>query len=327
MHPALEAIAGKRIIVVGDVVLDHFVRGEVDRISPEAPVPVVRVTRENDMPGAAANVALNLAALDARPIMVGIVGDDADGRRLRELLVRHNVDCTYLITDKQTRTTRKTRVIARAQHLVRVDWDTVLDRAAVQRCGMLNAVTQAIPACDGVVVQDYNKGLITDELMEMVSRVNVPVVVDPNRYHPIRYRGTVSTPNLEEARILSGVAHGSSQAIDHLDEIAGGFFARHDVRHLVITLGEHGIALCAPDGVIRRRPAACTHDVYDVSGAGDTVAAMLASALAAGVDLWTACQLANAAGGIVVGKMGTATTSRDEIQNLLDQAGPGALAP
>ncbi len=321
MHTTLEQLADKRILVIGDVVLDHFVWGEVDRISPEGPVPVVRVVREDDMPGAAANVALNLAALDARPIMLGIVGDDDDGKRLRELLQRENVDCTYLLADEGRRTTRKTRIIARAQHVVRVDWDSLVDAETVKRCRIMQAFEHATPACDAIVVQDYNKGLIRQALFDILKTVDIPVVIDPNRYHALRYAGTVATPNIEEARILSGVAWGSSHAKEHLQEIARGIFERHDLEHVVITLGDKGLALCDRSGEIKTRPAARSYDVYDVSGAGDTVSAVLAGALAAGVDLWTACEMANAAGGIVVGKMGTATTTRKEIQALLDEQG------
>ena len=321
MMPALEQIRGKRVIVVGDVVLDHYVIGDVERISPEAPVPVVHVLRESDMPGAAANVAMNLAALDARPIMIGVVGDDADGARLRELLQGSNVDCTYLAVCNGTRTTRKTRIIARSQHVARVDWDTLLDAAAVERCGVIGAVEHALPACDAVIVQDYNKGLIRPEVIAALTTAPVPVVVDPNRYHAIRYRGTVATPNLEEARVLSGAGVPGGEALDRLSEIAECFFARHDVGHVVITLGDKGLALCGPDGTIKRCPVAKTFNVYDVSGAGDTVCAVLGAALAAGVDLWLACRLANMAGALVVGKMGTATTTRKEIQAVADDIG------
>lgn len=321
MHPLIESIKDKRVIVIGDVVLDHYVWGDVERISPEAPVPVVRVQRENDMPGAAANVAMNLSALDARAIMIGVVGDDTDGQRLRELLKQQNVDCTYLLTAPGVRTTRKTRIIARNQHVVRVDWDTVLAPDIVRHTGVMNAFERALPACDAVIIQDYNKGLIQPALFDLVKTISKPVIVDPNRYHSITYRGMIATPNLEEARILSGVACSSAEAIMHLPEIAHSFFARHDVEHLLITLGEKGIALCAREGAVQRCPAAKSHSVYDVSGAGDTVCAVLAAALAGGAPLWPACQLANMAGGIVVGKMGTATTTRAELQELLDAVG------
>jgi D-beta-D-heptose 7-phosphate kinase/D-beta-D-heptose 1-phosphate adenosyltransferase len=194
----------------------------------------------------------------------------------------------------------------------------MLDTPIVRQCGIFSALEHAMPVCDAVIVQDYNKGLVQPEMLEMMAGTNVPVVVDPNRYHSLRYRGTVATPNLEEARILSGAQCASADAINHLPELAQGVFERHDLGALVITLGEKGIALCEPEGGVRTRPVAVTHDVYDVSGAGDTVCAVLAVALAAGTDMWEACELANAAGGIVVGKMGTATTTRAEIQALLD---------
>jgi rfaE bifunctional protein kinase chain/domain len=318
VHPALEQIKGKRVLVVGDVVLDHYVWGDVERISPEAPVPVVRVTREEDMPGAAANVAMNLAALDAKPIMLSVVGDDADGAHLRGMLQGANVDCTYLLVRHDGRTTRKERILARSQHVVRVDWDALLDSRTVRQCGVYSALEHAVPVCDAVIVQDYNKGLIQSEMFELIGAMNVPVIVDPNRYHSMRYRGTVATPNLEEARILSGAQCGSSESVRHLPALAAGMFERHDLQAVVITLGEKGIALCEQGGAVRTRPAAVIHDVYDVSGAGDTVCAVLAAALAGGTDMWTACELANAAGGLVVGKMGTATVSRGEIQELLD---------
>ncbi len=316
MLPELEAIKGKRVLVVGDVVLDHYVWGEVERISPEAPVPVVRVARETDMPGAAANVAMNLAALDARPIMLSIVGDDRDGQHLRGLLERQNVDCTYLMVAPNTHTTRKTRILARAQHVVRVDWDAILTHTTVRQSGFADALEHALPACDAIVVQDYNKGLIHEEVFDIVKFAKVPIIVDPNRYHAIRYRGTVATPNLEEARILSGAAFSSADAPEHLAEIGRDFLQRHDLEQVVITLGDKGIALCNRDGQVQRCGPAKSHDVYDVSGAGDTVCAVLSAALAGGVALWPACQLANIAGGIVVGKTGTATTSRNEIQQL-----------
>jgi len=317
----IENMKGKRVIVVGDVVLDHYVWGDVERISPEAPVPVVRVHEENDMPGAAANVAMNLAALDARAIMIGVVGDDADGQRLRELLQQHNVDCTYLLSTPGLRTTRKTRIIARNQHVVRVDWDTVLTTEIARQSGVMNAVERALPACDALIIQDYHKGLIQPALFDLVKCITIPVIVDPNRYHTITYRGMVATPNLEEARILSGVACSGADALACLPAIAEAFFARHDVENLLITLGEKGIALCARDGAIQRCQAAKSHNVYDVSGAGDTVCAVLSAALAGGAPLWPASQLANMAGGIVVGKMGTATTTRIELQELLGQVG------
>lgn len=318
MHKLLSHFAGARVLVIGDVVLDHFVWGDVDRISPEAPVPVVRVKDEHDMPGAAANVALNLAAVNSVSHILGIVGDDSDGDRLRSLLEEHNVSCEYLLNDSETHTTRKTRIIARSQHVVRVDWDALLEPSTHKRCAVLDTLKQAAEKCDAIVLQDYHKGLITQEICDFLGTLNIPVIVDPNRYSNLRYHGTVATPNLEEACVLSGITiPRMADPIPLLPEIAAGVFKRHSLAHLIITLSERGIALCEPDGSVRTQKAAATHDVFDVSGAGDTVAAVIAAACAAGSDLWHACHIANVAGGIVVGKMGTATVSLEELSAAL----------
>lgn len=319
VQPILESMASRRVLVVGDVMLDHYVRGEVTRISPEAPVPVVRVTGESDMPGAAANVAMNLAALGVTPVMVGALGDDRDGQHLRDLLDRAGVDCSGLVVDKNIPTTRKVRIIARSQHLVRVDWDGVVQEEDAVRQELAAVAARLAPSCDVAILQDYNKGLIDDSLNGVLVQSGKPVLVDPNRYRKTSYSGFLATPNLEEALILSGYRP-RGDVLDELPELAQAFFARHSVEHLVVTLSEHGIALCEPDGTVKRAPAASFHGVFDVSGAGDTVVAVLAAALASGAELWEACRMANIAGGIVVGKSGTACTTREELlQNIPEE--------
>jgi len=315
----LQKIAGAKVLVIGDVVLDHFVWGEVERISPEAPVPVVRVIKEEDMPGAAANVALNLAALDAKPVMLSIIGDDVDGKRLRELLLKNNVNCDFLIADTSKKTTRKTRIIARSQHVVRVDWDSILDSKTIENHNVLSVIEDAAKVCDAVVVQDYNKGMICKEIFNLLEKINIPVIVDPNRYHAIKYSGLIATPNAEEAKILSGLEIETDNVSEMLKEVSQAIFSKHNLEKLVITLSEKGLALCDKNGEIKKMPVAKTHNVYDVSGAGDTVVAALAAALAQGITAWEACKIANAAAAIVVGKMGTATTTRAEIQALLNE--------
>ena len=318
-NPVLKKLAGAKVLVIGDVVLDHFVWGDVERISPEAPVPVVRVLKEDDMPGAAANVAINLASIDAKPVMLSIIGDDNDGNRLRELLLSNNVDCNYLAVDVGRNTTRKTRIIARSQHVVRVDWDTKIDNDVISRHNILSSIKEAISDCEAVIVQDYNKGMIQQSVFNLLKDVDIPVIIDPNRYHNIKYFGTVATPNADEAKILSGVNIGNDDVITHLPEIAGAIFDRHNLEQLIITLSENGLALCNKNGEIKSMPVAKSHNVYDVSGAGDTVVAILAAAFAKDIPAWEACKIANAAAAIVVGKMGTATTTRLEIQELLNQ--------
>jgi len=318
-NPVLKKLAGAKVLVIGDVVLDHFVWGEVERISPEAPVPVVRVLKEDDMPGAAANVAINLASIDVKPVMLSIIGDDNDGNRLRELLINNNVDCNYLAVDTGRKTTRKTRIIARSQHVVRVDWDTKIDNDVISRHNILSSIKEAISDCEAVIVQDYNKGMIQQSVFNLLKDVDIPVIIDPNRYHNIKYFGTFATPNADEAKILSGVNIGNDNVINRLPEISGAIFERHNLKQLIITLSENGLALCNKNSEIKIMPVAKTHNVYDVSGAGDTVVAVLAAALAKDIVPWEACKIANAAAAIVVGKMGTATTTRLEIQKLLNE--------
>ncbi len=317
-NPVLKKIAGAKILVIGDVVLDHFVWGDVERISPEAPVPVVRVVKEEDMPGAAANVALNLASLDAKPVMLSIIGEDFDGNRLRELLQKNNVNCDFLTADSSKKTTRKTRIIARSQHVVRVDWDTIIDENITVKHNISDKILNAADDCDAVIVQDYNKGMINQSIFSLLDKIDIPVIIDPNRYHSITYSGFIATPNAEEAKILAGFDIENDKVIELLPEIAKSIFKKHNLEKLLITLSENGLALCEKNGNIFKMPVAQTHNVYDVSGAGDTVVAALAAAVAKNIDTWEACKIANAAAAIVVGKMGTATTTRQEIQNLIN---------
>ena len=307
------------IAVLGDIMLDNFVWGEVHRISPEAPVPVVHVVREENMPGAAANVAVNLAALGVTAQMVSVIGNDFDGKLLKQKLCECGVTCNLLVNDPNRKTTRKTRIIAKAQHVVRVDWDAIFNNnnpKIIQK--LLKNLDIAIKNSDAIIIQDYNKGLITEKLIEHANKYGKIVIIDPNRYQTLKYKGTVITPNLEEAICLSGLNISMKEALNKLELISKKIFEKHEIQYVVITLSEHGIALCDKSGNVRKVPAARTHDIYDVSGAGDTVVAVLAAALASDIDIWKACQLANIAGAIVVGKMGTASTTVKEITELIE---------
>ena len=313
----VDKLKGKRILVVGDVILDHFVWGDVSRISPEAPVPVVRVSRENDMPGGAANVANNLVALGAQPVVCSITGRDNEGERLRTLLEEQNVDCSCLVANKNIKTILKTRIIAQSQHVVRVDWDYSISEDIVLSMEFLGELKNAVKNCDAIIVQDHNKGIIRQQLFEILKTAPVPVIIDPNRYSSVKYTGAVSTPNFEEAKILSGFPFATQITKESLKKISRKIFEKHELEQLIITLSEKGIALCERNGDVRIQTAAKSCDVFDVSGAGDTVVSVLACAIAADIDLWTACSLANIAGGIVVGKVGTATTTCEEIKKLI----------
>ena len=312
-----DKLKDKKILVVGDVILDHFVWGYVSRISPEAPVPIVTVERENDMPGGAANVANNLVALGSTPIISSIIGEDNEGKRLRKLLESKNVDCSFLVTNKNIKTIVKSRIIAQAQHVVRVDWDFIIEKKIVLSSDFLEKFETAISSCDAIIVQDHNKGIIRQQIFDILKTATAPIIIDPNRYNTIKYAGSIITPNFEEAKILSGASFDGSISENSLKEISEKIFEKHDLKKIVITLSEKGIALCEKNGNIKIQPVAKSSDVFDVSGAGDTVVSVLACALATDVDLWTACTLANIAGGIVVGKMGTATTTFDEIKKEL----------
>ena len=312
-----DKLKNKRILVVGDVILDHFVWGNVSRISPEAPVPVVSVNHETYMPGGAANVANNLVALGAKPIICSIIGKDSNGERLRFLLESKNVDCSGLVANENVKTIQKTRIIAQAQHVVRVDWDFSTDEKIVLSQIFLENFKLAINNCDAIIIQDHNKGIIRQQLFNLLKTTEIPVIIDPNRYNSVKYSGSVITPNFEEAKILAGVPFNVSITEKSLKLISDKIFEKHDLDNIVITLSENGIALCEKNGNIKVQPVAKSCDVFDVSGAGDTVVSVLACARAANVDLWTACSLANIAGSIVVGKMGTATTTFEEIKNEL----------
>ncbi len=311
---------GKRVLVLGDVMLDRFIWGEVDRISPEAPVPVVRVRRETLHLGGAGNVAANLASLGARVSIVGVVGSDAAAEQLEATLSEAGIDAR-LVQDPGRTTTVKTRVIARAQQVVRVDRETDgvvggggMDRLAAHTLAALRNV-------DAVVVSDYDKGVVSPDLLSVVlpaaRGLGLPVVVDPKISHFGHYQPvTVLTPNQGEAARAAAVDIRSDE--DCLGA-ARTILERLDTQAVLVTRGERGMLLLERDGAPRFIPAAA-REVYDVTGAGDTVVALLALTLAAGASLTDAATLANEAGGIVVGKVGTATVTRQE---LLDRLGTG----
>ncbi len=316
----LEAIRGREVLVVGDVILDRFVWGSVDRISPEAPVPVVRVVRETVHLGGAANVAANLAALAARPLLAGIVGEDAAAASLRESARAQGVS-TEFVTDPGRPTTTKTRVLARSQQVVRVDREA--DRGpSVEALDALGEILlRTVSTLAAVVVSDYAKGTVDPRVLApLLSRARergIPVVVDPkpprlDLYQPI----TVMTPNQAEASRLSGIEIRSDADCARAAEV---LLSRIDTGAVLVTRGEEGMML-------RERRAepvfvhAAAREVFDVTGAGDTVAAVVAAALAAGSSLDEAMRLANHAGGVAVGKIGTAAVRPEDILAHLEAA-------
>ena len=316
----LDAARGRRVAIVGDAMLDVYLRGDVDRISPEAPVPVVRVRSRVVALGGAANVAQNVAAAGATCALVAAVGDDECGRTLRSELAKVQAEVDSLVSVGRP-TTQKTRVMARAQQIVRFDEEDDADLNGHDVDALLHAVTRAVEQADALVLEDYNKGVLVPRIIEraidVARRRQLPIVVDPKYRNFFSYRGaTVFKPNRRELE----AAMGAAVDLEH-PEALPATFERLGVEHLLLTLSEHGMALISADGVIRRIPTTA-RDVYDPVGAGDTVTAYLATSLAAGATAYEAAVVANYAAGVEVGKAGAATVSPEEIQEAYERWEP-----
>jgi rfaE bifunctional protein kinase chain/domain len=310
----VQSIAGRRILVVGDIMLDHFLWGHVDRISPEAPVPVVRVQRESFHPGGCGNVAANLAALGGVPVLVAPVGDDRAGEHLREQLEVLGIDGSHLLQVPTRVTTKKTRIVAHHQQVVRFDREEELDLSAEGEQQLLARASSLLEQVDALVISDYDKGAITPRVLETLlpaaRKANVIAAVDPKLRHFGLYRpATLVTPNLKEA------SHGVGFAIRNEDDVLR---AGEEIRKLLgadgvlLTRGEQGMSLFEGDGQVTHIPAP-VQEVFDVTGAGDTVIATATLTLAAGGSLLEAAMLANRAAGIAIGKLGTATVAPHEL--------------
>lgn len=314
---ALLAAAGDhRIVIVGDVMLDVYLQGEVERISPEAPVPVVRVRERRRALGGAGNVAQNVRAIGAACDLFAVVGDDEAGRTVVAMLEEIGVDPRG-VTRTAPQTTMKTRVVARSQQMVRFDEesDAELDSREANRLG--DAVKRAIERADAVILEDYNKGLLVASLIRVVmdaaARRDIPVVVDPKYKNFFAYRGaTIFKPNRRELE----AALGAEVDLAHPEALPASL-QRLGVRHLLLTLGVEGMVLLSDDGEVGRVPTTA-HEVYDVVGAGDTVTAYLATMLAAGATPAEAAVVANYAAGVEVAKLGAATVSTEEVLDAFD---------
>lgn len=305
---------GKRVLVVGDVMVDEWVWGRVSRISPEAPVPVVAVHDHSFTLGGAGNVASNLRSIGATVSFAGAVGDDAEGRRLLELFDAQGVDRSAVIALDDRPTTRKTRIVAHNQQVVRADWESAEPLAAADRARMCALVAKLAREHDAVVLSDYAKGLFSRDIVEAAGAAAL-VTADPKPKNMALFAGvTCVAPNVTEAAEATGVAIRDDASL----EAAGtALLERLGCRYVVVTRGERGMAFFGADGERLNVPAVA-RTVFDVSGAGDTVIAVLTVALAAGADATLAVQLANFAAGAVVEKLGTATASPDEVLELVD---------
>jgi len=308
----VDALTGVRVLVVGDLMLDEYVWGEVRRISPEAPVPVVEITRRSHAPGGAANVAAGVIALGGVAEIVGVTGADAAGERLRESLEAGGIDASGVVIDTTRPTTNKTRFIAHAQQVMRADEE---DRGALEEglvARVLSKVQAQLGACDCVVLSDYGKGVITDAVAQSVisaaRAASTPVVVDPKGLRFTKYAGaTVITPNHLELAQAAHVQIGSqAELVSAAERLAGECQAS-----LLVTRGAAGMSLVGAGG--RFDVPARARDVFDVTGAGDTVVAVLAAALGRGLALKQAVVLANAAASVAVGKVGTVAVTSAEL--------------
>jgi rfaE bifunctional protein kinase chain/domain len=308
----IERTKSSRVVVIGDIILDRYLVGETDRLSPEAPVPVVTLRERKSALGGAANVAANVAAMGARCFLVGVVGDDGDGSSIRQELAVARLDDRHVLAIAGRPTTSKTRIIARSQQIVRIDdeVDTLLEGSDLAR--LIAAAREALADADALLLEDYNKGALPPDLivavMEVAKRRGIPVVVDPKYRQFFEYAGaTVFKPNRRELESALGAAV-DLQNGNTLPEV----LTRLQVDNLLVTLGAEGMALVTKDGTVTQIPS-IARQIYDVSGAGDTVTAWLGTALAAGASVREAAQLANYAAGVEVGKQGVATVSPEEV--------------
>ena len=302
-----QQLAKASVLVVGDAMLDRYWHGAVDRISPEAPVPVVKVTREEERIGAAANVAYNVVTLGARASFLGVVGDDEPGHKLEALLKGTGI-ATHLKRDPGLRTTVKLRVIGRHQQLLRMDFENEPDHEAL--ASQTEAFARLAPSHGAILFSDYGKGGLA-HIPAMISAARAagqPVLVDPKGSDYSRYAGaSVITPNRAELQQVVGTWRDAAELAVKAQRLRGEL----RLEALLVTLGEDGMTLFDAQGALHVEAQA--REVFDVTGAGDTVIATLAAMVAAGMDMRQAMPLANKAGGIVVGKFGTATVSYEEL--------------
>jgi len=304
----LPVFKGCKILVVGDVMLDRYWFGEVHRISPEAPVPVLKVERVEERPGGAANVARNIAALGAQATLLSVVGDDEAGACLEKLLKQHDNLNALLHRDSSIATIIKLRAIARHQQLLRIDFETPPSHEVLHAA--LADFHAQLPLADVVILSDYGKGGLAHiaEMIRLAREAGKPVLVDPKGEDYERYRGaTLLTPNRSEFRQVAGGWTTEAELNAKAEKLRIGL----QLDALLITRSEDGMSLYRDDEALHE--PTCTREVFDVSGAGDTVIATLAVMLASGADLSAAMRIANRAAGIVVGKLGTAVVSREEI--------------
>ena len=312
-----------RLLVIGDVMLDRYWHGSASRVSPEAPVPVVKVANREDRPGGAGNVALNIAALGSAVRLVGVVGDDETGLELLSRLKAAGVYCDFLQSEEKP-TITKLRIISQHQQLIRLDFEKAFEASDI--IGLQDKAKSLVDDSQVMVLSDYGKGALQDiiDLIDLGRSRNIPIIVDPKGTDFTKYRGaTLITPNLTEFEAVMGGSHNEEELVNK-----GLRLVRElNLEAILITRGEHGMTLIRPDSPELHLPARA-QEVFDVTGAGDTVISVLAASMAAGDGLADATALANLAAGLVVGKLGTAAISGPELRRamLADQnSGRGVM--
>lgn len=316
----LNSIKNKKIIVLGDIMLDEYIFGNVDRISPEAPVPIINVSKEHSTLGGAANVAANLKALGAEPVLIGVYNNDTAGNKIVSLLKSKMIDTSGLVEDSSRPTITKTRVIGHQQQMIRLDRELVgtLDKSVL--IDIKHKIDTHIKDVCALIVSDYAKNVIDSRLMNYVKvlckDLNIPWFVDPKPIHYHLYSGaTIITPNIKELEGLSDIKINSDTDIN----IAGNkLISDLSLTSILITRSERGMTLISSDELWPWTIPTKAREVYDVSGAGDTVIAVLGAAVGSGCSLQDSVSLANITAGIVVGKLGTATTNMEEILDYLE---------
>ena len=321
LRQIIDRAASKRILVIGDLMLDEFVWGKVGRISPEAPVPVVQVTKVEFFPGGAANVARNLHGFVDKASVIGLIGKDRSGQQLREELAKEKIDISDAIEDDKFSTIVKSRIIARHQQVVRVDRETITKPTTAQIGKVVKAVKKKLPNIDAIIFEDYGKGFLTRELVGQIARearaAKKIVTADPNPNNLIDWSGmTAVKPNRAEAFLAAGVPDRETEVAPKkdVDLVRAGkeLLQKWGTQYLLVTLGEHGVMFFEKGKHPHHIPTKA-RDVFDVSGAGDTAIALFTLALVCNATPLEAAQIANHASAVVVGKLGTATVTRDEL--------------
>ena len=322
----LEKLKDTRILVAGEVGIDEYIWGDTRRISPEAPVPVIEVESQSSRLGLAGNVAQNIATLGAHAELLTVRGRDDDGARLESMANEVGVAKATYIDDETRPTLRKTRIIAQKQHVVRVDYESSHPLSPALANVFLQSLEARLDDVQGVILQDYGKGIWSSDTVGFVARArekNVPVFVDPSRLSPLGlYRGvTLLTPNLMEAEFLTGRGsvsrRGREEDDEYLEGVAKEILNQTEAEHAIITCGASGMVSLSRDGGLYQRIPTFAREVFDVTGAGDTVIAMMALMMVTGHSLAESMHVANAAAGLVVGRIGASSITTEELQNEL----------